>query len=255
VRFGILTDAHANLPALTAALEALNAERCDFIVHTGDAIGIGPHPAECLDRLLAGGVELVMGNHDSYFAFGLKGWPYSEGELAHQRWVHEQIDPSLRAVVATWPWQVAREVNGQIVLFTHYGRDGDGPMSPLDQDSTIADLDSRWAYPGRRTTIPDLDSMFSESEADIVFFGHDHQPLDGVGSRRYVNPGSLGCNLIPEARAAIAEFGGGAVHVRHLAVGYDDASVFEDLEARDVPDREQIRRLFLSRADDRELQT
>ncbi len=47
------SNAHANLPALEAALAALDAEGCEFVVHTGDAIGIGPHPAECLDLLLA----------------------------------------------------------------------------------------------------------------------------------------------------------------------------------------------------------
>jgi len=248
VRFGVVTDAHANLPALAAALVALDAEQCDFVVHTGDAIGIGPHPAECLDLLLNRGVALVMGNHDSYFAFGLADWPYSEGELAHQRWVHEQLDPSLRAIVAAWPWEITREVEGRIVLFTHYGRRRDASSAPADHDTTVAELDSRWAPPGRNTTIADLDSMFSERRADIVFFGHDHQPLDGVGSRRYVNPGSLGCNGVPEARAAVAELHLGAIQIRHLAVEYDDSSVFEDLEAREVPDRALIRRLFLSRA-------
>lgn len=90
--------------------------------------------------------------------------------------------------------------------------------------------------------------MFSGSDADLVFFGHDHQALDGVGARRCVNPGSLGCNGAAVARAAIVDIGAGAFQVRHLAVEYDDASVFEDLEARDVPDRELIRRLFLPRA-------
>ena len=169
-------------------------------------------------------------------------------QLAHQRWVHEQIDPSLRAVVAAWPWELTRDVDGRMVLFTHYGRKRDGASAPAGRHRTVAALDSRWAPPGHHTTIADLDSMFSGSDADIVFFGHDHQPLDAVGSRRYVNPGSLGCNGVAEARAAIAEIELGAIRIRHVSVEYDDAAVFNDLEARNVPERELIRRLFLSRA-------
>ena len=241
-----MSDAHANLPALTAALAALDAEQCDFVVHTGDAIGIGPHPAECLDLLLGRGVQMVMGNHDSYFAFGLADWPYSAGELAHQKWVHEQIDPSLRAVVAAWPWEIRTAVEGHNVVFTHYGR-RQGTFAHPTYGTSIAELDSRWAPPGINTTIADLDAMFSESAADVVFFGHDHQSLDGVASRRYVNPGSLGCGTTAEAGAAVAEAEPDGISIRRLSVEYDDRSVFEDLESREVPERDLIRRLFLSR--------
>src|SRR3954454_21809972 len=68
----VITDAHANLPALTAALEAAQKEGYDGIVHTGDAFAIGPYPAECLDVLLnTPKLECVMGNHDAWFVDGL----------------------------------------------------------------------------------------------------------------------------------------------------------------------------------------
>ncbi len=231
-RVGVLTDIHANLPALEAALQALKSERCDAVVHTGDAIGIGPHPAECLELLLRSGAETVMGNHDAYFAFGLSGWPYGAEELAHQRWVHDQLDPELRAVVAAWPWEISRQVGGRSILFTHYGRTADGSFAP----------------PGRDTTVVDLDSMFRTSEADLVFFGHDHESLDAVGARRYVNPGSAGCYSRAEARVAIVETDDREkVRIRRLSIAYDDSSVFKDLEKRNVPARDFIRTVFLRR--------
>jgi predicted phosphodiesterase len=51
-RIAVITDAHAYLPALGAALTAIRADGPDAVYHTGDAIGIGPFPAETLDRLL-----------------------------------------------------------------------------------------------------------------------------------------------------------------------------------------------------------
>jgi putative phosphoesterase len=232
VKIGVLTDVHANLPALEAGLRLLESQRCDVVVHTGDAIGIGPHPAECLDLLLRCGAELVIGNHDEYFAFGLDDWPYTTEELAHQRWVHDQLDPALRALVAEWPLEINRQIGEHTLLFTHYGRAADGS----------------WAPPGRYTTVFDLDEMFQSSTANVIFFGHDHDALDVVGARHYVNPGSVGCHHQAEVRAAIVEVGGDAgIHICTLSASYDDSSVFADLEGRHVPAREFIRSTFLAR--------
>ena len=43
---GVIADSHANLPATRAALDALEGMECDEVIHVGDAVGIGPHPAE-----------------------------------------------------------------------------------------------------------------------------------------------------------------------------------------------------------------
>src|ERR1041385_7324971 len=72
MRIVVLTDVHANLPALRAALKAIRAEGYDAIFHTGDAIGIGPVPAETLDLLLeTPRLQCVMGNHEAWFVEGL----------------------------------------------------------------------------------------------------------------------------------------------------------------------------------------
>jgi hypothetical protein len=105
-RIAVFTDVHANLPALDAALAEIDRLGVDATYHTGDAIGIGPFPAECLDRLLSRpSTQFLMGNHDAWFAFGLPdeslpGMPPDERE--HQLWVHEQLDPALKPVVAVW---------------------------------------------------------------------------------------------------------------------------------------------------------
>jgi hypothetical protein len=67
---------------------------CDEVIHVGDAVGIGPHPAEVVSLLTDRGVRCVMGNHDEIAAFGLpKPLPpwMSEGEAEHQRWTHDQL--------------------------------------------------------------------------------------------------------------------------------------------------------------------
>ena len=72
MKIAVLTDVHGNLPALQVALRAMRREGADAIFHTGDAIGIGPFPAECLELLLStSGMNLICGNHDAYFSTGL----------------------------------------------------------------------------------------------------------------------------------------------------------------------------------------
>jgi predicted phosphodiesterase len=42
MRIVVITDLHANLPALQALLQAIRTHDYDALYHTGDAIAIGP---------------------------------------------------------------------------------------------------------------------------------------------------------------------------------------------------------------------
>jgi predicted phosphodiesterase len=235
VRIAVLTDVHGNLPALRAALAAIEDAECDAVYHTGDAIAIGPYPAECLDLLLGTpGMRCVMGNHDAWFAFGLPvprpDW-MSEGEHAHQLWTHGQLDPALRSVVAGWPFAIEEEIEGVRVLFVHYALDETG-------------RGFRWLGPNPGAEA--LDAAFGGG-ADLVCFGHNHAPRDLTGRARYLNPGALGCSVEPRARFAIVEIEAGGFSVRPQAVMYDDAGLIREFGRRDVPEREFILRNFFGR--------
>ena len=96
----VIADVHANLPALKAVLNTICEEGYDAVFHVGDAIGIGPYPAETLDLLLnTSNAHLIMGNHDDWFINGLPEpqpeW-MSDGEVEHQHWTHAQVDPQLK---------------------------------------------------------------------------------------------------------------------------------------------------------------
>lgn len=124
MRIVVITDVHANLPALEAALESIRAEGYDAIFHTGDAIAIGPYPAECLDLLLhTPNIHLVRGNHETYFVEGLPkpqpAW-MSDGEVRHQHWTRARLDPQLRSVLTAWPYLLERDFEGVKTAFVHY---------------------------------------------------------------------------------------------------------------------------------------
>jgi putative phosphoesterase len=237
VKIAVLSDVHANLPALRAALAAIQRKGCDAIYHTGDAIAIGPHSAECLGLLLdTPNVHLIMGNHEAWFVHGLPqprpAW-LSDDELAHQRWLHAQLNPALRPVVARWPYVIHAEWEGVRVALMHYPPAGEpGAFAPFVQERTACAMDA----------------LFTDYRADVVFFGHDHTASDVGGRARYINPGSLGCYDSAVARFVTLTCESGRYTLHKHAVPYDDALLFADLEKRQVPARAFIRQAFFKRA-------
>jgi len=232
----VMTDVHANLPALQAALKAIKTGGYDIIVHTGDAIGIGPYPAECLELLFnIPNIRFIMGNHESYFVNGLPkpqpSW-MSDGEVQHQLWTHAQLEPGLRTRMSQWPYSLDVENAGTKATFLHYALDASG------QDFV------RFI---KQPTIADMDNAFSSLSSSVVFCGHDHSPFDLQGRRRYVNPGALGCSNEAVARYCSVELSRRGFKVESLAVTYDRTGLFRAFEDRNVPERHFIQRAFFGR--------
>lgn len=232
MRIAVFTDAYANLPAVEAALAAIREAGCDAVFHTGDAIGIGPYPAETVDLLLSEPtLACVMGNHEAYFVDGLPdprpAW-MSVGEVTHQRWTHRQLGAGRRELVAQWPTMIRRALEGVGTRFLHYGLTASGR-------DFVRDL-----HPGIRG----LDDTFKGRKGKLIFYGHNHRQSDRQSQTRYVNPGSLGCHTEAVARYCIAEFHRGKYEVAHRGVEYDDAPLHRAFEERDVPERTFIYQAF-----------
>ena len=233
MKIAILTDIHGNLPALQGALKAIQQEGCDEIFHTGDAIGIGPYPAECLDLLLSTPhMHLITGNHDAWFANGLPtprpSW-MSDGELEHQQWIHSCLDPSLQKTVGSWPYLIQDVFEDIHVAFLHYA---------------LTESKKNFASIIKDPSPADLDELFTGLKSDIVFYGHQHSSSDIEGNARYVNPGSLGCHTVPIARFAILECQQPQYELRLCHIPYDDRDLFRQFEERRVPEHHFICQAF-----------
>ena len=63
MRYLILSDIHANLTALDAALDAAKG-RWQKAVCLGDLVGYGPEPNEVIDRVKSLNATTIRGNHD-----------------------------------------------------------------------------------------------------------------------------------------------------------------------------------------------
>jgi predicted phosphodiesterase len=233
MKIAVIADVHANLPALEATLLAINAQACDSIYHIGDAIAIGPYPAECVDLMQnTPNLKCVKGNHELYFVNGLpKPQPewMSDGEVQHQLWTHQQLGKQRKSIISQWPMILEEVMDGSKTIFLHYGLTSSG-------NDFIGIL--------HNPSGSDMDKIFGEQKGKIVFFGHDHVASDINGKARYINPGSLGCCPTAIARYTIATYEDGNVDIQHHSVAYDDRELFKTFEKRAVPEKEFIYKAF-----------
>ena len=89
MRIAVLSDIHANLPALEAVLA--DAGKVDAIWHLGDVVGYGPDPDGVVARLREVGAVGVRGNHDAAAAGGNEiDWFNPDARRAMQ-WTREAI--------------------------------------------------------------------------------------------------------------------------------------------------------------------
>jgi predicted phosphodiesterase len=64
LRYGVFGDVHGNLHALQAVLQAYETERIDTYLCTGDLVGYGAFPKECIGLAREKCAHVVAGNHD-----------------------------------------------------------------------------------------------------------------------------------------------------------------------------------------------
>jgi hypothetical protein len=73
MRIALLSDVHANLPALEAVLADLHQRPgVDAVYHLGDLVGYAPWPDEVVALLAEAGIPGVAGNYDSTVAADYK---------------------------------------------------------------------------------------------------------------------------------------------------------------------------------------
>lgn len=65
MRYAIISDIHANLPALEAVIQDCVRQGVKQIICLGDTVGYGPNPVETLSRIREVSSSIIQGNHDA----------------------------------------------------------------------------------------------------------------------------------------------------------------------------------------------
>jgi predicted phosphodiesterase len=205
MRYLILSDIHANVTALDAALAAARG-RWEKAVCLGDVVGYGPDPNEAVDRLRSLDAVTIRGNHDKAGSGLVTPEDFNPIARAVVLWTKEQLLPGNRDWLQKLPT---------------------GPLAIDDfrvVHGAIQDEDEYLFTPAQA-----LDGLL-EAETPVTFFGHTHlqggftlrdnevgvlsfKPTGGQsfstfsvesGTTYFLNPGSIGQPRDGDPRAAFA---------------------------------------------------
>jgi diadenosine tetraphosphatase ApaH/serine/threonine PP2A family protein phosphatase len=92
MRIAVISDIHANRPALEAVLADIDDERVDRVWCLGDIVGYGAEPDACCELTRARADTCLAGNHDLGVRGDLPLDEFSRGAELAARWTQETID-------------------------------------------------------------------------------------------------------------------------------------------------------------------
>jgi predicted phosphodiesterase len=132
----VLSDIHANLPALEAVLGSLAS--VDAVWHLGDVVGYGAEPDGVVERLRDAGALGVKGNHDDAAAGGWTLAEFNPTARAAAEWTRNRISPETRRYLDELP---ARLVLGEVSAAASAAGSGPGPAANAANAANAAPAD------------------------------------------------------------------------------------------------------------------
>ncbi len=162
MRYAIISDLHANRPAVKAVFADIASSDIDKIICLGDIVGYGPNPAEVLETAYAKVHYFIIGNHDAVIAGKLSSNSFNEKARKMIEWTYKALD-------------------SKAVKFLE--------RLPLEATSKgFRCAHAEFANPGRFGYIfdpVDAEDSFKACSEQILFAGHSHVPgIFVMGDRR-----------------------------------------------------------------------
>lgn len=225
MRIGLVSDVHANLPALEAVLDDMPA--VDEVVCVGDVVGYNPWPAACVERIRSVAAATVRGNHDRTVETPER---YRANRMAEAGLEHATRELSADQLAWLRSLPRATRFGGGDFLLVHSHPD------PAREDAYV--------YPREFETLaPAIEAVEVADDGgggplEGVVLGHTHVQGSGrVDDRLVVNPGSVGQprDGDPDAAYAVLETSEPAVDLHR--VSYDVDRVIEAVERAGLPSR------------------
>lgn len=150
MRYGIISDVHANLAALEIVLKEL--EGMDMVIYLGDLVGYGPNPNECIERIRESCGIIIRGNHD-LAAIGCKDL-YWFNEYAREAiiWTSKVLSSEAKSYLG----HLSEKKEFEDYIFVH------GSLFDHTDEYILTGIEAR--------------RNLSMLEKGILFVGHTHVP-------------------------------------------------------------------------------
>ncbi len=227
-RIAVITDIHANLAALEAALAAIDSLGVDATYCGGDLVGYGPRPNEVCRLIEDAGIPTIYGNYD--YAIGREledcGCAYVTqhdrdlGQLS-VAWTLAHTDRRSKDFMRALPFDLRFELGDRRVRLVH--------GSPRKVNEYL--FEDKPAHTFER--------IAAGADCDVLVFGHTHKPwIHSYAGVLFVNCGSIGKPKDGDPRAAFALLeldDSGEVAASIQRVGYDAGAVATEVVSVGLP--------------------
>ncbi len=187
----LLSDVHANLPALEAVLADIDRRGdADAIYHLGDLVGYAPWPNETVALLEQRGIPGIAGNYDSTVATDYKhcGCKYEDPrqeELSHvsYAWTRRNVSPEAKRYLGALPFRLdltplGGHLSGPTVILVH----GTPTLNTV-----------YWTEDRPDDFCLTMARIAGAKAGNLIAFGHTHTPwhrvIEGI---HFLNTGSVG---------------------------------------------------------------
>ena len=220
----LISDIHANYPALQAVIQYFSGVTFEAIFNCGDSLVYGPFPNETLTWLKTNKVYSIVGNTDRKIIKLIKGKTFKKPSKKEKRlmydWTAAQLTPSSKKHILSLKKTIQLNVADQSIGIFH--------GSPEHPDEFL---------------FPDTDvNRFKElahfCPDNIIVFGHSHTPFyKKINHTHFVNPGSVGrmFDSNPEASCAILIIRKGCIEVRFYRIPWPIFETNEALQKHKLP--------------------
>lgn len=222
----IVSDIHANYPALQAVLE--NAGTYDKLIFLGDVVDYGPHPKECLTFIKENADYFVRGNHDNALGYDTdcnSMGTFREFSYATRAWHKTLLDKDDIKFLRSMPLLDKVHNDGKTFFLAHASPKGD--ISKYLNETEI---------------VNELNNIVSE----YILVGHTHiQYSKEVDESLIVNPGSIGLAR-DGGQACYAFYNDGIISLHRI--DYDVEKTLSDLMKAPLPEiiKEGLKKVLLN---------
>lgn len=236
MRYALISDIHANLPALEAVLDHITATPgIDATYHLGDLVGYAPWPDKTVAFLRDRGIDGISGNYDSTVATNYKhcGCKYEDPlqeKLSHVSfaWTKEHTSNATKQILGALPFRLDVKPNG-----------GHAPGPTLILVHGTPTLNTMyWTEDRPDSFCSQMASIAGAKQGDVIAFGHTHLPwhrtVDGI---HFVNTGTVGRPKDGDPRAGyvILDLGTNSFDAAFIRIVYDVERAVRGIEESELP--------------------
>ncbi len=217
VKIAVLSDVHANLPALERVIQDAQERGVDVFLNAGDSIGFGPYPNEVIELLCEKNVLSILGNYDLEV---IEGKTKSKGEKNFAfKFARKELARSCEYYLYSLPRELRLEVAGKKLLVTH--------GSPESIEEHIY----------HDTPVERLKILADAAKADLIIVGHSHEQFwKQVNGASFINPGSVGRPGDGNPKAAYAILSFNPFKVELVRLDYDVEAAANALRKKALPE-------------------